>query len=120
MSQEVLIERFFETLINGDRTNARKLVQECFSSGTAADEIIQDLFWPTHELIERLQRADQMSLVSYHLATRLLRTLVDQPRQGSRCPRTRASASSRPAGPARARNWARRWPSTCWKRQDSM
>lgn len=78
MSQEVLIERFFETLINGDRTNARKLVQECFSSGTAADEIIQDLFWPTHELIERLQRADQMSLVSYHLATRLLRTLVDQ------------------------------------------
>ncbi len=36
MSQEILLERFFELLINGDRPGARALVSELVEKGTPA------------------------------------------------------------------------------------
>ncbi len=78
MSQEVLVERFFETLVAGDRQAARAIVQETVDQDVPAQVLITDLFWPAHEMIERLYKSDQMTVVSYQLATRLLRMLVDQ------------------------------------------
>lgn len=78
MSTEVLLERFFETLITGHRPSARRVVEEQIKAGVAPDQLITDLFWPTYETLERLYRADQLSKLSHHLATRLLRVLVDQ------------------------------------------
>ena len=40
--------------------------------------MLMDVLWPAYELVERLHRADQMTTLSYRLATRLLRVLVDQ------------------------------------------
>lgn len=77
MSQEVLVERLFETLIAGDRQAARALVQEA-GKGVSAETVLSDLFWPTHEMIEKLHKSDQMTAVTYQMATRLLRMLVDQ------------------------------------------
>jgi methanogenic corrinoid protein MtbC1 len=74
----MLVERFFETLVSGDRPAARETVQEATNTGMTPDQLITDLFWPTYELIERLYRGDQLSKLSHHLATRLLRVLVDQ------------------------------------------
>lgn len=78
MNTEVLIEQFFETLINGDRPKARALIQKITDSGVSAARLINEVFWPTYEQIEKLHRADQLTSMSHHLATRLLRTLVDQ------------------------------------------
>lgn len=78
MSQEVLVERFFETLISGNRPAARAIVQETIDQNVTPEVLISSLLWPAHELIERLHRSDQMTAMSYHLSTRLLRTLVDQ------------------------------------------
>ncbi|MBL8963268.1 MAG: cobalamin-dependent protein [Phycisphaeraceae bacterium] len=78
MNREVLIERFFDTLVNGDRPASRQIIREQFESGSPATRVISDLLWPTYELIERLHRADHLSKLSYHFATRLLRVLVDQ------------------------------------------
>ncbi len=78
MSQEVLVERFFETLVSGNRHAARAMVQETTAQGVDAAMLLTDLFWPAHEMIERLHRSDQMTTVAYQLATRLLRMLVDQ------------------------------------------
>ena len=78
MSQEIVVERFFETLISGSRPGARQVVQECRDSGVDATRLVTDLFWPTYEMIERLYRSDQLTKVSHHLSTRLLRVLVDQ------------------------------------------
>jgi len=78
MSHNALIERFFETLISGDRPSARTLVAETLDQGATPQTLITDLFWPTNELIDRLFRADQLTILSHHLATRLLRVLVDQ------------------------------------------
>ena len=74
----MLIERFFESLISGSRPASRQVVREALEQGAAPERLITDLFWPTYEMIERLYRADQLTKVSHHLSTRLLRVLVDQ------------------------------------------
>jgi methanogenic corrinoid protein MtbC1 len=78
MSTEVLLERFFEILISGNRPESRRLVQQQLDAGANPERLITDLFWPTYETVERLHRADQLSKLSHHMATRLLRVLVDQ------------------------------------------
>lgn len=92
MSQEVLVERMFEALINGDRTSARAILQDAFSQNAPADRVLTHLMWPAYEMIDRLHRADQLTTMGYHFSTRLLRLLVDQtssrlvhsPRNGKR------------------------------------
>jgi methanogenic corrinoid protein MtbC1 len=78
MSREVLIERFTETLISGDRQAARAVVDECVSADVPAESIIENLFWPALQQIERLYRQDQLSVLSHQFATRLMRMLADQ------------------------------------------
>lgn len=78
MSQEVLIERFIEVLISGDRQAARQIVDECLSADAPAEAIIEKLFWPTLEQIDRMHRQDQLSNICYNFATRMLRMLADQ------------------------------------------
>jgi methanogenic corrinoid protein MtbC1 len=78
MSQDILIERFFETLISGHRNAARQIVGEALSGGAEATHLITNLFWPTYEMIEKLYRSDQLTRLSHHMSTRLLRVLVDQ------------------------------------------
>jgi methanogenic corrinoid protein MtbC1 len=78
MSQDVLIERFFETLISGSRPAARQVIRDTLDGGADPTRLVTELFWPTYEMIERLYRSDQLTKVSHHLSTRLLRVLVDQ------------------------------------------
>ena len=78
MSQQLLVERLFESLSSGDRAQSRKVVGEAIQQGANAQRILIDLFWPTHEMIEKLFRQDQLTGVSYNMSTRLLRMLVDQ------------------------------------------
>ncbi|MFN8871074.1 MAG: B12-binding domain-containing protein [Phycisphaerae bacterium] len=78
MSQQLLVERLFESLIAGDRAQSRKVVGEAIQQGVHAQRILMDLFWPTHEMIEKLFRQDQLTVVSYNMSTRLLRMMVDQ------------------------------------------
>ncbi len=78
MSKQALVERFFEVLISGDRAGARAIVEECIDADAPADQIIEQLFWPTLSHIEQLFRNDQLSVLSHNCATRLLRMLTDQ------------------------------------------
>src|SRR5262245_51007353 len=78
MDQDLMVERFFETLINGDRPASRAMVAEARGSGRSAQSLISELYWPTYGLIERLHREDQLTRLSFQLATRLLRVLSDR------------------------------------------
>lgn len=78
MSSPRTVEILFEILVNGDRPAARQLINECLDLGQTPRAVLMDVLWPTYELTERLHRADNMSTLSYRLATRLLRVLVDQ------------------------------------------
>lgn len=78
MSTEILVERFFESLVNGDRPAARALIEEAWDNNATPQSVISDMMWPTHEMIERLYKSDQLSVLGYHYSTRLLRVLIDQ------------------------------------------
>ncbi len=78
MNREMLNERFFEVLITGDRPAARKLVAEAETAGWSPQQLITELYWPTYENLDKLHRADQLAALAHHMATRLLRVIVDQ------------------------------------------
>lgn len=78
MNIEMLNERFYEALINGDRTASRNIMIEAERAGLDAERILQEVCWPTYELICGLFRKDQITTLAHHMATRLLRVLVDQ------------------------------------------
>jgi methanogenic corrinoid protein MtbC1 len=78
MDFEQLIERFFESLITGDRPGARTVVREARAAGADPTILIAELFWPTYQMIDRLFRSDQLGCLPHHMAVRLLRVLVDQ------------------------------------------
>lgn len=78
MSREILSERLFEALINGDRPSARVVLEDALSGGAPPQAVVIDLLWPTYTLIEKLHRDDRMTRMSHRLATRLARVLVDQ------------------------------------------
>ncbi|MAE62170.1 MAG: hypothetical protein CMJ49_12545 [Planctomycetaceae bacterium] len=78
MSQQVMVERFFETLISGNRADSRAILDECLVADIPAERIIERLFWPTLEMIQKMYKLDNLSVLSHHFATRLLRMLVDQ------------------------------------------
>jgi methanogenic corrinoid protein MtbC1 len=106
MSQEILIERFFETLVAGDRQAARAIVQETIDQNVPADVLITDLFWPVHEMIERLHKSDQLSTIAYHLATRLLRMLTDQAAARLPLPKVRHRTVFAACGPSQGEELA--------------
>lgn len=82
MNEEMIIERLFQSLITGDRTTARNVVQETRDEGATAEEVATRVYWPVLEEINKLFRADQLTTLAHHYATRLLRQLIDQGQAG--------------------------------------
>lgn len=79
MSTDLHVERLFEVLISGDRPGARQLVADLVKEhGYTPSDLVTELFWPTYQQLDKLHRADQLSNLAHHMATRLLRILVDQ------------------------------------------
>lgn len=78
MNQELVVERLFERLTEGDRGGSRFIVQETIDEGVAAEELSREVYWPVLDMINTLYREDQLTTLAHHYATRLLRALVDQ------------------------------------------
>jgi methanogenic corrinoid protein MtbC1 len=78
VDQEIIVERLFEKLITGDRTGARAIVEETAEAGVTSEELAHTVYWPALDMVSSLYRADQLSRLGHHYATRLLRSLVDQ------------------------------------------
>jgi methanogenic corrinoid protein MtbC1 len=78
VNEEILIERLFQALITGDRVTARQVVTETQDAKVPAEELTHQIYWPVLEMINQLFRADQLTVMAHHYATRLLRSLVDQ------------------------------------------
>lgn len=78
MKRDVLLERFFTSLVSGDRAEARQIIDEVLDADCPADKILTRLIWPTLEQIQTLHRGDQLSRLAHHYATRLMRSLAEQ------------------------------------------
>ena len=76
--RDVLLERFFNSLIGGDRPAARAIVDEAIEADCPAEKILSHLCWPVLEQLNTLHRNDQLSDLAYHYATRLMRQIIDQ------------------------------------------
>jgi methanogenic corrinoid protein MtbC1 len=71
-------EQLFSYLVGGERRAARELVDALYNAGIAPETVSKDLFWPLLECISTMFRKDQITTLSHHYATRMLRMLVDQ------------------------------------------
>lgn len=78
MNEEIIVERLFQALITGDRVAAREVIDETAEAGLDAEDRAHRIYWPTLEMISSLFRADQLTMLAHHYATRLLRSLINQ------------------------------------------
>jgi methanogenic corrinoid protein MtbC1 len=79
---------YLQALLAGDRAATRKVVDSTITGGFSALDLLNDLVWPTMELLQQLYRDDRISISSLNLGTRLNRSMTDQlcaqlPRQES-------------------------------------
>jgi methanogenic corrinoid protein MtbC1 len=78
MVKEDVLARYLEPLLRGDRKGCRCIIEETLQSGIPANSVYLHLIWPVMAEIERLARADKITSIQEHLATRINRTIVDQ------------------------------------------
>jgi methanogenic corrinoid protein MtbC1 len=79
MISEVLMEKYLEALLTGDRRHCRTIVEEVLHQNSASiTGVYCDVIWPVMVEIDKLHRADRITLAQEHLATRINRTIVDQ------------------------------------------
>jgi methanogenic corrinoid protein MtbC1 len=72
------LERYLNSLLNGERNGCRAVIEEILQSGTPANSVYIDVIWPIMAEIEQLLRSDRITPTQEHLATRINRTIVDQ------------------------------------------
>ena len=71
-------EQLFSFLVSGERRAARDLTETLYAAGIAPETISKDLYWPLLDNVAKMFRNDQITTLSHHYATRILRMLVDQ------------------------------------------
>jgi len=78
MDFDQILGRYLDNLLAGDRIGCRKVLGEALQTGTPANVIYTELFWPIMTEVERLYREHRIDRATEHMATRINRTLIDQ------------------------------------------
>lgn len=78
MIKNVILERYLDALLKGDRNLCRTIIEETMQTGVPANSIYIDIIWPMMVEIEKLLRADRITPTAEHMANRINRTIVDQ------------------------------------------
>ena len=78
MNLEFINARYLERLLDGDRIGCRTILGEALQTGTPANVVYTDLFWPIMTEVATLYREHRIDRVVEQMATRINRTLVDQ------------------------------------------
>ncbi len=78
MHLESIIEQLFQHLVSGDRRRTRAFVGTLKGLGIPAERLANDVYWPVHEMLVKLNKHGQLSRLSYNYATRALRQVADQ------------------------------------------
>jgi methanogenic corrinoid protein MtbC1 len=73
-----LFQRYLKPLLEGDRTQCRKVIDEALFEGATAEELITQLLWPAMEMVQAHHREDRINQNTLNLATRLNRSITDQ------------------------------------------
>jgi len=73
-----LMQRYLKPLLDGDRAECRKVIEQAQFEGATAFDLITNLLWPAMETIQNHFREDQINQNTLNLATRLNRSITDQ------------------------------------------
>jgi methanogenic corrinoid protein MtbC1 len=77
-SDPKLAQAYRESLIAGDRTLCRKIIDLALAANITPYDLLNDLIWPTMESLQQLYRDDRITLGHMNMATRLNRAVTDQ------------------------------------------
>ena len=78
MIKKGILERYLDSLLQGDRHRCRAVIEGTLQTGTPANSVYVDVIWPIMAEIEQLIRCGRITPTEEHLATRINRTIVDQ------------------------------------------
>lgn len=73
-----LCQSYVEALLIGDRQASRTLIEQAIANGITVECLLNELIWPTMEMIQNLYREDRITITSLNMATRLNRSVTDQ------------------------------------------
>lgn len=78
LSASKLSQAYLEPLLNGNRVACRQMIDKAIEFGVTPNDLLNNLVWPTMELLQSLYREDRISTATLNMATRLNRSLTDQ------------------------------------------
>jgi len=78
MKMADVFKQYLEHVFGGQRAEARETMMAAQDRGIAASKLLKTVIWPAMEQIDRLYRADQISAITAHMATRINRMMADQ------------------------------------------
>ncbi len=73
-----LSSRYVEPLLEGNRIECRRIIEEALAGGVSAYDLLTKLIWPTMEMLQAHYRDDRISQSTLNLATLLNRSITDQ------------------------------------------
>ncbi|MDY6914015.1 MAG: cobalamin-dependent protein [Planctomycetota bacterium] len=73
-----LFKQYVEHLFSGKRCESRELIFAAQDRGIPASKLLKMVVWKAMEQVEKLYRADEISQVVEHMATRINRMVADQ------------------------------------------
>ena len=68
-----VFQRYLKPLLEGDRIQCRKVIEEAMFEGATAFDLLTELLWPAMEMIQSHHREDRINQNTLNLATRLNR-----------------------------------------------
>ena len=71
-------QKYLDLLLVGDRSAAKAMIEAAITTGAEPAMMLNDLVWPTMELIQALYKEDRITQMQLNLATRLNRQITDQ------------------------------------------
>ncbi len=78
MKKNLILKQYLVSLLEGDRTRCRSVIEEAMQTGLPAISIYSEIIWPMMVEIDDLRRKGKISPIQENLATRINRTIVDQ------------------------------------------
>jgi methanogenic corrinoid protein MtbC1 len=78
MQVDVMLPKYIEALLTGNRNAARDIVRRLISTGVKAHDIYRYIFFPSMEQINERYREDRISVLIRNMAVRINRFLTDQ------------------------------------------
>jgi len=79
MVNGLYLQRYMDALLTGDRRVCREVIEDVLHNNNASIiGVYSNVIWPMMLEIDKLFRADKITSVQEHLATRINRTIIDQ------------------------------------------